>query len=1472
VNTIDSAVPLRRSTLLLLLAAIFLISGCTGTFSTTQPVTVQMNLTIANVVTGHTEQFTVTVTNTTNTVVTWQVNGVAGGNSIVGTITASGLYTAPTAVPSPATVTVTAIAQADPTKSASATVMIAAPPLVAVAVSPKTANVVTAATQQFTATVSNTSNTAVTWQVNGVNGGNSTVGTISASGLYTAPAAVPSPASVTIKAVSQADNTKSDTATVTVTAPLAVTVTVNPKTVNIATSLTQQFTATVANTSNTAVTWQVNGVTGGNSTVGTISASGLYTAPAAVPSPASVTVKAISQADNTKSDTATVTVILPVSVTVSPKTVNVQSGFTQQFLATVANASNTAVTWQVNGVTGGNSTVGTISTSGLYTAPAVVPSPASVTVKAISQADNTKSDTATVTITPAVTVTVTVSPKTVSVVILLTQQFTATVANTSNTAVTWQVNGVTGGNSTVGTISASGLYTAPAAVPSPAAVTVKAISQADNTKSDTATVTVVPPVSVTVSPKTISVQLTLTQQFTATVANASNTAVTWQVNGVTGGNSTVGTISASGLYTAPSSLPSPAQVTVKAISQADNTKSDTATVTLTLSVTVTVSPKTPSVQVGLTQQFTATVANNSNTAVTWQVNGVTGGNSTVGTISASGLYTAPATVPATNPVTVKAISQADNTKSDTATVTITPAVTVTVSPKTVSVVILLTQQFTATVANTSNTAVTWQVNGVTGGNSTVGTISASGLYTAPAAVPSPAAVTVKAISQADNTKSDTATVTVVPPVSVTVSPKTPSVAINLTQQFVATVLNTSNTAVTWQVNGVTGGNSTTGTINTNGLYTAPAAIPASNPVTVTAISQADNTKSDSATVTITPAASITVTVSPKRAAITTGQTQTFTPTVSDSTTVTWEVDTVPGGNGTVGTISSAGVYTPPATGGVHNIVARSVENPSVTSAASTIAVTDLAGVFTYHNDNSRDGVNTKEYGLTTSTVTPATFGKLFSCNMDGAVYAQPLWIANFTINGAKHNLILAVSMRDTVYLFDADANPCVMYWSKSMLPAGETFVGNGDIGSSDIYPDIGILGTPVIDPSSNAVYLVAKSKTTSGTLTYHQRLHALNLADGSERTNSPVDLTTAITFPGNADAGDADCPNTGGGSPSVPFCAFRLNQRGGLALANGTVYVVWASHGDNQPYHGWVLGFNASTLARTASFNTSPNGRQGGIWMSGGAPALDSSNNLFLITGNGDYDGVTEFGDTLLKLSPSTLAVSDWFTPAGQAGLDGSDLDFGSGGAVVLVDVPTAPHPHMLIGGGKGSSFNGELYVLDRDNLGHLVANDPQIIQKIVVGQGIFATEAYWQNTIYVAGAGTSLQAYSLNTTTGLFNTSTVPQSPTSFLFPGTTPSVSSSGSTNGVVWAIEINNYGTFDQGTRAATPAVLHAYDANNIATEVWNSSLSSADTAGNAVKFTVPTIANGKVYVPTRGDDTTINAPTNRGRIDVYGLKPN
>ena len=358
----------------------------------------------------------------------------------------------------------------------------------------------------------------------------------------------------------------------------------------------------------------------------------------------------------------------PVSVSVSPATVTLNVDFTQQFNATVTNASNSTVTWQVDGVAGGNATVGTIDTSGLYTPPSSVPSPNTVTVSAVSNEDGTKSASATVTLLPPVTVTV--SPNAPSVVTLGTQQFTATVANTSDTSVTWDVNGTAGGNSTVGTIDSAGLYTAPASVPNPATVTVTAVSNFDNAKSDSAAVTVFPPVEVTVSPTIISVVTNATQQFTATVANAADISVTWQVNGVTGGNATVGTIDALGLYTAPAMVPDPETVTVTALSNEDNTKSASATVPITAAaITVSITPNTPTVAAGATQQFTATVANASDTSVTWEVDGIVGGNATLGTIDTAGLYTAPVVPPMGQTVTVEAISVFDPTKSDAATVT-----------------------------------------------------------------------------------------------------------------------------------------------------------------------------------------------------------------------------------------------------------------------------------------------------------------------------------------------------------------------------------------------------------------------------------------------------------------------------------------------------------------------------------------------------------------------------------------------------------------------------------------------------------------------------------------------------------------------------------------------------------------------------------------------------------------------------------
>jgi chitodextrinase len=643
---------------------------------------------------------------------------------------------------------------------------------------------------------------------------------------------------------------------------------------------------------------------------------------------------------------------------------------------------------------------------------------------------------------------------------------------------------------------------------------------------------------------------------------------------------------------------------------------------------------------------------------------------------------------------------------------------------------------------------------------------------------------------------------------------------------------------------------------------------------VRAADAAGNLSSYSATASATTQAPgpVSVTVSPMRAAIAIGQTQTYVATVSNdpqSLGVTWQVDTVPGGSATtLGTVDVNGKYTPPISGtigGAHTITAVSKADITKTATAS-VAVTDLPGVFTYHNDNSRTGANQKEFGLTTSTVKTATFGKLFSCAVDSAVYAQPLWIPNVTINAAKHNVILVATERNSVYAFDADASPCVTLWQKNLIDtahggtAGESPVPSNQIGQGfgDLSPEVGITGTPVIDSATNTIYVVSKSENTN-TSTFFQRIHALDLLTGAEKFGGPANIDSSIFVNGTGDG-------TAGGQ--VAFDVRREHQRAALALVNGIVYVCWAAHEDASPYHGWVMSFNASNLSLLNKFNDSPNGRQGGIWMGGGAPAADSSNNLYVITGNGDYDGTNDFGDSILKLS-STLSLMDSFTPSVEAQLDSADLDLGSGGAVVLIDLPSAPldHQHLLVGGGKGTGFTGQLYSLDRTNLGQFNANDIGARQIFAVGGGIFGTPAFWQNTLYIAGAGTNMQAYTLNPATGVFNTTIASQSPTSYGFPGATASLSSSGSSGGIIWAVDSSLYCTPD--SPSCGPAVLHAYDATNLATELWKSSGVAGDKAGNAVKFVVPTVANGKVYVGTRGSDAN-NGGT--GELDVYGLKPN
>ena len=613
-------------------------------------------------------------------------------------------------------------------------------------------------------------------------------------------------------------------------------------------------------------------------------------------------------------------------------------------------------------------------------------------------------------------------------------------------------------------------------------------------------------------------------------------------------------------------------------------------------------------------------------------------------------------------------------------------------------------------------------------------------------------------------------------------------------------------------------------------------------------------------------APIAVTLSPNLGGATITQQIQLTACVANnvgSAGVTWSVTaggTLTGQRTTVASFSAA-------TAGVYTVTATSVADNSK-SATATIGVTDLQGVFTYHNDLARDGANTQEYALTTSNVATSTFGKLFSCTVDGAVYAQPLWVTNLTINFRKHNVVFVATQHDSLYAFDADASPCVQFWHADLIdPAhgassGETTVPSGltgfkvGSGTGDITPEVGVTGTPVIDPSTNTLYVVSKSMN-SGRTSFYQRLHAIDLTTGNEKFGGPANITSSITFPG-----------TGDGGLTVSFNARQQNQRPGLALVNGVVYVAWASHEDFAPYYGWVVGFTASTLAVTNILNVSPNVQYGGIWMGGGAPSADANNNLYLITGNAEFDGTSggnDYGDSFLQLS-GALTISSFFSPSDQANDAANDVDFGSGGAAVVLNLASGSLKHLVIGGGK----DGTLYLLNGDNMGGL--GDSNSRQHFNIGTGIFATGAFWNNNYYIAPINGPLISYSFNSSTNLFNTANPSQSSSSYGLRGATPSVSSSGSSNGIVWALDNSTYCT--RYSPGCGPAVLHAYDATTLSSDLWNSSMISTDAAGNAVKFTVPTVANGKVYVGTRGNNTggAFGSTSVSGELDVYGLKPN
>jgi hypothetical protein len=637
------------------------------------------------------------------------------------------------------------------------------------------------------------------------------------------------------------------------------------------------------------------------------------------------------------------------------------------------------------------------------------------------------------------------------------------------------------------------------------------------------------------------------------------------------------------------------------------------------------------------------------------------------------------------------------------------------------------------------------------------------------------------------------------------------------------------------------------------------------------------TASVSLTMNVSPA-TLSISITPRRAGLTLGQNISLTATTNDYAGVTWSIS--PSGGTLAAKTSTDGVpvgLTAPATAGSYTVTATSITDPTQSSTAS-IGVTSLAGVYTYHNDLTRDGANELEYALSPSNVKAASFGKLFACTVDGAVYAQPLWVANLKMSGATRNVVFVATQHDSVFAFDADASPCIQLWKSSLIDgahgaaSGESTIPAGTTGNlvglhfGDLTPEVGITGTPVIDPARGILYVVSKSMNSAGTR-FYQRLHAINLLTGGEEAGSPVTIAGAY-------------PGTGDGGTTVTFDPRSQNQRPGLALVNGTVYVGWGSHEDGPKFYGWLMGYtyDGSGFTQSHVFNAGPNTRNAGIWMSGSAPAADSANHLYVVTGNGVFDANSaappnnDYGDSFLKLSPELIVLS-YFTPSDEYEDLVQNNDFGAG-AVILVDLPEgSSFAHAAVAGGK----DGTLFVINRDDPGGF--GDGHSWQQISVNtltgaqSTIFSTPAYWNGSLYHAGAGGSLIAYRLDGTAARLVPSSMSKSPgTGYGFPGASPSVSSMGTQNGIVWALEVGRYCT--NPAPGCGPAILHAYDAANVANELWNSALTGADAAGYAVKFIVPTIANGKVYVGTRGNNTggLFGSTSMSGELDVYGLKPN
>ena len=679
--------------------------------------------------------------------------------------------------------------------------------------------------------------------------------------------------------------------------------------------------------------------------------------------------------------------------------------------------------------------------------------------------------------------------------------------------------------------------------------------------------------------------------------------------------------------------------------------------------------------------------------------------------------------------------------------------------------------------------------------------------------------------------------------AITIQPSNQTVTVGQTATFSVVATGTAPLSYQWQKNG------SNVSVATSPSFTTQATVSADNGATfrVVVSNSVGHATSNAATLTVTSASGApAITTQPANQTVTVGQTATFSVVATGTAPLSyqWQKN---GAN--VGGATSPS-YTMEAAASADNgatfRVLISNSAGSVTSNSATLSVnsTPATGtdVTTYHNDKSRTGLNPTETTLAPINVNSQTFGLLRNLSVDGKVDAEPLYLSQLSIAGGLHNVLFIATEHDSVYAFDPDTG--AQLWKVSMLGSGETT--SDDRGCGQVSPEIGITSTPLIDRNAGqhgTIYVVAMSKNGSA---YFQRIHALDLTTGAEVLGGPV--TIQATYPGTG-------ANSSGGQ--VVFDPKQYKERAGLLLLNGVIYTSWASHCDFNPYTGWIIGYSASNLSQASVLNLTPNGSEGSIWQSGGGIAADVEGNIYALVANGTFDTTLDvngfpsnhdYGNAFVKVSTTggTLQVADYFDMSNTVAESGADVDLGSGGAMVLPDLinDSGNTLQLAVGAGK----DGNIYVVDRTNMGKFHASSNNVYQELpgAVPNGVFGVPAYFNNTVYYCDVNATLKSF--NISNGRLS-GTPAQTAASFPYPGALPSVSSNGSSNGIVWAIE--NTGT----------AVLHAYAAGDLTNELYNSNQApnGRDHFGSGNKFITPMIADAKVFAATMNS------------VAVFGLLP-